>query len=202
MRSLKRRVSAAVSARSRAKKLAWLLDRIEPGSRVLLVGVSVDAGMGVNNLIEKAVADVTEATALTYDQEGDPRLGCPLVRGDARGLPFPDGSFDYVVSNAVIEHVGGTEGARAMVRESRRVARRAVYHTTPDRRFPIEVHTQLPLLHWLPPRWQTPVFRWAGQAYFPQQVWLFTPRSLRRLDGPVRVSRPSMMTLVGEWPPA
>ena len=52
-------------------------------------------------------------------------------------------------SNAVIEHVGGRERQRQLVSEAIRVGRR-VFITTPNRRFPVEVHTRLPLVHWLP----------------------------------------------------
>src|SRR4029079_8533354 len=73
----------------------------------------------------------------------------PYVQGDACALPFEDGAFDVVFSNAVIEHVGDRERQRAFVSEAIRVGRRA-FITTPNRRFPIEVHTRLPLVHWLP----------------------------------------------------
>jgi ubiquinone/menaquinone biosynthesis C-methylase UbiE len=43
-----------------------------------------------------------------------------LVRGDAAALPFPDGSFDFVVSSAVWEHL---PDVRAATTEVRRVLR-------------------------------------------------------------------------------
>ena len=49
----------------------------------------------------------------------------------------------------MIEHVGGAERQRAFVSEALRVGRR-VFLTTPNRWFPIELHTRLPLVHWLP----------------------------------------------------
>ena len=49
----------------------------------------------------------------------------------------------------MIEHVGGEEEQRRFVAESLRVGRR-IFITTPNRWFPVEVHTRLPLVHWLP----------------------------------------------------
>jgi hypothetical protein len=40
-----------------------------------------------------------------------------------------------------------------MVAECARVARKGFCLTTPNRWFPVEFHTQLPLLHWLPKAW-------------------------------------------------
>ena len=51
--------------------------------------------------------------------------------------------------------MGARENQRRFVAELARVARRAVFITTPNRWFPIEFHTQLPLAHWLP----KPLFR-------------------------------------------
>ncbi len=67
--------------------------------------------------------------------------------GDA--LPFRDGEFDIVFSNAVLEHVGSRPAQAAFVRELCRVGR-DFFVTTPNRWFPIEHHTGLPLLHYLP----------------------------------------------------
>ena len=78
-------------------------------------------------------------------------------------MPFADGEFDIVFSNAVIEHVGGREQQRRFVEESLRVARRA-FVTTPNRWFPVEVHTRLPLVHWLPGPGRAPRLRPGAQA--------------------------------------
>ncbi len=48
------------------------------------------------------------------------------------------------------------------IRELTRVARRAVFMTTPNRWFPVEVHTVLPLVHWLPAPWFRAVLRLLG----------------------------------------
>ena len=72
------------------------------------------------------------------------------VRADGRELPFADGAFDLGFSNAVVEHVaGGRDGSGGSSHELCRVARR-VFVTTPNRWFPLEPHTLLPLVHWLP----------------------------------------------------
>lgn len=189
-----RRLARTVSGRSRAQKIALLRASIRPGSSVLLVGVSPDEGIGTESAVERGLLEHADVTCLVYAPfEGD-LLGRPTVRGDARDLPFPDNSFDYVVSNAVIEHVGGPEGARMMLEESARVARVGYLHTTPNRWFPIEPHVMLPLLHGLPEHARQRAFAAVGfPSYTRDNYWLFSSRSLRRLG--TRVSR-----CTGRWP--
>ena len=64
-------------------------------------------------------------------------------------LPFRDGEFDVVFSNAVVEHVGSRTAQAAFVGELCRVGK-SFFITTPNRWFPVEHHTGLPLLHYLP----------------------------------------------------
>jgi hypothetical protein len=189
-----------VSARSRARKLRYLDARIPPGSSVLFVGVSRYARGPSDNIIERGLSDGRRAFGLMYEPVlSEKPLAVPLVRADALRLPFKDHSIDYLISNAVLEHVGGPEAARAMVRECERVARLGVFHTTPDRAFPIEVHTRVPLLHWLPHSRQEAVFRRVGKRFPPSKYWLFTRRSLRSVVGPdYAISRQAAMTLMAE----
>jgi hypothetical protein len=84
------------------------------------------------------------------------------VRADGRDLPFADGEFDVAFSNAVLEHVGEREAQRDFVRELCRVSRR-VFLTTPNRWFPLEVHTLLPLVHWLPRAPRESLYRALGR---------------------------------------
>lgn len=198
---MRRELASAMSRRSREGKVTWLADRIKPGATVLLVGVSpvIPFGVDTNNVVERGVAGFTDAHALVYDGD-DPGLGIPWSNGDGCALPFDDDSFDYVVSNAVIEHVGGPARAKLMLSESRRVARLGAFHTTPDRWFPIEVHTQVPLLHWLPRGRQQAAFARIGKPHWtPENYWLFGRRDLAALDRSFMVERLNAMTLVTSW---
>ena len=62
---------------------------------------------------------------------------------------FPDGYFDVVISDQVLEHVRDLD---VVAREVSRVLRPGgfTYHKFPARHRPIEVHYRLPFVHWLP----------------------------------------------------
>jgi ubiquinone/menaquinone biosynthesis C-methylase UbiE len=69
---------------------------------------------------------------------------------DARELPLESGSFDWVFSNAVIEHVGSWGHQERFAKEIQRVASRGYFVTTPNKFFPIEPHAMLPFYQFLP----------------------------------------------------
>jgi hypothetical protein len=70
-----------------------------------------------------------------------------------------------------------------------------VFLTTPNRWFPIEVHTRLPLVHWLPDRLSGRVYGLVGKPWA-KENHLLGPRDLRELfPVPVRI-RNLGMTLV------
>ena len=86
----------------------------------------------------------------------------------------------------MIEHVGGRERQEAFVREALRVGRR-VFVTTPNRWFPIEVHTRLPLVHWLPEGPAGRAYDLAGKSWA-RENRLLGPSDLRSLfPGPVEI---------------
>lgn len=75
--------------------------------------------------------------------------GMSYVAGDACRLDYPDGAFDVVYSNSVIEHLGTWENQQRMATEVRRVGR-GYFVQTPDRAFPVEPHYLTPFVHYLP----------------------------------------------------
>jgi hypothetical protein len=66
----------------------------------------------------------------------------------------------------VLEHVASREQQAQFLRELWRVARKSVFVTTPNRWFPIEYHTVLPLVHWLPPETFRALLRRIGRSFF------------------------------------
>jgi SAM-dependent methyltransferase len=109
--------------------------------------------------------------------EGHAKYGyVPVLVDEAAPLPFPDGYFDIVFCSSVIEHVtlpkkeiwreysGRRFRERSRVRQiefAREIARlgRQFFVQTPYRHFPIEPHSWLPFVAWLP-RWALlPVLR-------------------------------------------
>lgn len=122
-------------------------------SHVLDVGVTADADALSSNYFEKYFPHKDKIMALSNQDarflEAD-YPGLTFCPGDARNLPFGDQSIDVIFSSAVIEHIGSLENQKQMISECFRVAKKGVFITTPNRWHPIEIHTLLPFLHWLP----------------------------------------------------
>jgi ubiquinone/menaquinone biosynthesis C-methylase UbiE len=108
-------------------------------------------GTGWRGLTEVVIGSVTDQ--VVYSDLSQRMNKRPYVCADGLALPFRDGAFDLVFSNAVIEHVGDERDQQRFVDEHRRVARHCVL-TTPNRWFPVESHTRAVLRHWSP-RWRT-----------------------------------------------
>ena len=151
---------------------------------VLDVGVTSDRGYASSNYFEARYPFKHRVTALGLDDasflEGQ-YPGMTFVAGSALDLPFADESFDYVHSSAVLEHVGSFENQKKMIAECLRVARKGAFLTTPNRWFPIEFHTQIPLLHWLPKPWFRALLRRRGLEELAREsnLNLMSPAELR-----------------------
>jgi hypothetical protein len=120
-----------------------------PDETILDVGVS-DVVNDAANMLERKYPHPERITAAGLGDGADFRATFPTVAYrrivPSQGLPFADKSFAIATSNAVLEHVGSTDGQAALVREMSRVARK-VFISVPHRYFPVEHHTAIPLLH-------------------------------------------------------
>lgn len=164
-------LSIRVATQVRTRMFRAFMQEFSPTQldTVLDVGVTSDQAYTSSNYFEALYPHKAQVTAAGLDEAGfleELYPGMRFVHADALDLPFADGSFDLVHASAVLEHVGSVENQARMVAECLRVARRGVCLTTPNRWFPIEFHTQIPLIHWLPKAWYRAIFRRAGYAFF------------------------------------
>jgi ubiquinone/menaquinone biosynthesis C-methylase UbiE len=164
---------------------AFLTVGITTNDTILDVGVTSDRSYGHSNYLEAWYPHKSKITALGID-EGAAFLrqtfpGVRYVKGDGRALPFADNSLAYVHSSAVLEHVGNALQQMAFIAEARRVARKGVFLTTPNRWYPIEFHTILPIVHWLPRRIFHRVLVMVGKEFLAseQNLNLLSARQLR-----------------------
>ena len=180
--------AARISLHVRRKMFRIFMTRFRPDSsvRILDVGVTCDTGHIDSNYFERFYPYPAQVTCVgTEDGSHLMReyagVRYQRIRAGER-LPFPDGEFDIVFSNAVIEHTGTRASQTAFVQEICRVGK-AFFITTPSRLFPVEHHTGLPFIHYLP----TPVFRKliAGTRYAywadPTNLNILTSREFARL---------------------
>ena len=65
-------------------------------------------------------------------------------------LELEEYKSDVVISNATIEHVGSLENQIKMCENIIKLSKKYFIVITPNRYHPVEFHSKLPLLHWLP----------------------------------------------------
>jgi hypothetical protein len=105
-----------------------------------------------------------------------------IIKANGCSLPFVDRAFDWVFSNAVIEHVGGREQQEHFAKEIRRVAAKGYFVTTPNRYFPIEPHALLPFYQFFPERLKFHALRFSpGYMSEVEQINLLTRKEMRDL---------------------
>jgi hypothetical protein len=158
----------------------------DPSTRILDFGVS-DQENDEANMLERLYPYPERITCAGLGQGWAVTSAYPgitYVRVAAgEPMPFDDKSFDVICSNAVMEHMGGAEGRQFFLREALRVARRA-FITVPNRWFPLEHHTGIPLVHFSPYLFRL-LLRRTSLAYWSR------PENLDFLD---------RRTLAREWP--
>jgi len=180
--------AARISRRARRDVYRAFMAACAPGpaTAVLDLGVSLAVASPEVNMLEQlyphrsrlVCAGLGDGAAVTAAYPG-----VHYVRVEPHGpLPFRDGEFPVAYCNAVLEHAGTREQQAALVAELCRVAD-TVFLVVPNRWFPIEPHTGLPFLHWLP----LPLFRrllrptpfrfWAD----PEHLNPLTARALARM---------------------
>ena len=77
-----------------------------------------------------------------------------------------DFSSDLVVSNATIEHVGNTLNQKKMLENIIKLTKKIFVLTTPNKFYPIELHTKIPLIHWFPKSIYRKILKFLGLSFY------------------------------------
>lgn len=147
-------IADKISGNNRKRKYRLFLEQLNPSETDLIldVGFCNVEYSEVDNFLEKNYPYPHNITALGIDNDDLFHSRYPCVKTfsyDGKIFPFENQTFNIGWSNAVIEHVGDEERQILYLKELVRTCKK-VYFTTPNRYFPIELHTRLPLIHWLP----------------------------------------------------
>jgi hypothetical protein len=149
-RSLIHKATEPIHGRLRAQRSDLAVQIMQPEPTMSLLDLGGAAGYAgeydkLRSLFRRVLVvnlDAGNEKALLPNVEFEVADGCDL--------PYPDASFDWVFSNAVIEHVGDRRKQEAFAREIQRVARVGYFVATPNRHFFLDPHTYFPFYHLLP----------------------------------------------------
>ena len=150
--------------------------------RILDLGVTPDRSLPESNLFERLYPHKQNITAASIEEASflaDIYPGMKFVKITDNHLPFSDDEFDVVFCSAVIEHVGDQNAQPAFVTEALRVSKK-FFFTTPNRQFPVDFHTMIPIIHWLPQTKHQWILSKLGYDFWAktENLNLLTPKTL------------------------
>lgn len=170
----------------REEKYQHVLEKLQRGAAVLDVGVwcRIPEPNSGENWLEKQEYGTGKLFVVGLNDLMDFKKQYPAalcVQANGIWLPFKDEAFEIAISNAVLEHVP-RQHQQQFLQEITRVVKDSCVVAVPDRMFPVEIHSRIPLLHWLP-SWRR-IFRLLGETFFASEdnlAIIFTRREFKKL---------------------
>lgn len=151
--------------------------------KILDIGVTPDTSLPESNFFEQWYPYPEQITTTSIEDASAIESvfkGVRFIQVEPGHLPFDDDQFDVVFCSAVLEHVGSRQAQAEFVHEAVRVSK-MFFFTTPNRWFPIDFHTLIPLTHWLPQASHQQLLRLVGHDFLSrtENLNLLDTRALR-----------------------
>ena len=128
------------------------LDNIEL-TDALDIGSTDDNNFESSNFLIKNINNIKHYKSLSNQVITDKFFSSSLIKSITDNLSVEEVDkfkSDLVISNATIEHVGSLKNQIKMISNTIKLSKKIFILTTPNRFHPIDFHTKLPLIHWLP----------------------------------------------------
>ena len=136
---------------------------------LLDVGTTSDKNFKSSNMVTSNITNVEIFKSLS-DQDIDAKLFSIKFKKSITDN-FSDNELnemkaDLVISAATIEHVGSNDNQIKMIDNCSKLSKKIFVITTPNRFYPIDFHTKIPIIHWLPKKYHRKILKIIGlKAY-------------------------------------
>lgn len=142
----------------KGRKIEMLLELVPNSSPRRLLEIGTGSGW-ISHYFAHNMAGQYDVDAVDVVDNRQSKEGYRFTLVADTALPFADGTFDVVISNHVIEHVGDDYAQARHLAEMRRVLRPGGigYLAVPNRWMLVEPHYRLAFLSWWPEHWRS---RW------------------------------------------
>jgi len=153
---------------------------------IIDIGVTPDESLKESNFFEQFYPYKNKITAVSIEDASfleQKYNGLKFVQIEKNeNFPFQDNEFDILFCNAVIEHVGSREEQCFFISECIRISKKFFFQT-PNRYFPLEMHTIIPFLHWLPMKYFRKILKLLKKDFFASEenLNLFTWKELHQM---------------------
>ena len=136
------------------------------------IGTTNDINHQSSNSIIKNLPEISILKSISDQKINHPLFNLNLTKSiteDFTNDEILKMSSDLVISSATIEHVGNEKSQVKMIENMINLSKKYFVITTPNRFYPIDFHTQLPLIHWLPKNIHRNLLKIVGVKYFDRE---------------------------------
>ena len=141
-------------------------------SSILDIGTTYDKTLKSSNFIIYQFKDIKIRKSLSNQSIKDNFFNSSYKKSITKFLnhdEISDLSSDIVISSATIEHVGDDYNKNYMIKNITLLTKKYFIITTPNRYYPIDFHTKLPFLHWLPKKIHRKILKLLGLDFFSKE---------------------------------
>lgn len=177
-------LSNSMSSRFRNKRARILLNKLSAFNLDEIKILDVGGSSYFWNEIRNSLINSDKLVIVNLSKEEIGVGEYNKIVGDGKTLSFiKDNSFDVVVSNSVIEHLGTFNQQREMAENIKRVGK-YYFIQTPAFIFPFEPHFLFPFFHWMPKWVRVKLVQNFDLGWFMKQKFI---EDAEKLVNPIRI---------------